>query len=362
LLDVDFIYPISESRWVSPLVIIPNKNGKWRICIDYRELNKATQKYHFPLPFIDQVLDTLAGNKLFSFLDGFKGYNKIQITPEDQDKMTFTCPWGTFAYKVLPFRLCNAPATFQRAIMIIFSDLISEGLEVYMDDFTLYGNDFDQALNNLEKVLERCITTRLCLSHEKCHMMMTEGVVLGHYIFADGIRVDPAKIEVILNLPTPHTQTEVRSFLGASRYYHKFMPNFSKNVAPLHSLIGNVEFQWSDKCDVAFVGLKKLISTVPVLRGPNWKIPFQISTDASDIAIGVVLGQEEEKKPYAIYFISKNLTPSELNYIVIEKEFLVVIHVINKFCHYPVYREPITNGRVTRWLLLLQEFDITIKY
>jgi hypothetical protein len=238
-----------------------------------------------------------------------------------------------------------------------------------MDDFTLYGNDFDQALNNLEKVLERCISTRLCLSHEKCHMMMTEGVVLWNYISADGIRVDPSKIEVILNIPTPHTQTEVRSFLSASGYYRRFMENFAKTVAPLHALTGNVEFQWSDKCDVAFARLKKLILTALVLRGPNWKIPFQISTDASDIAIGVVLGQEEDKKPYAIYFIRNNLTPAELNYIVTEKEFLAAIHAINKFRHYitgyPVIicidhsaiiylsNKPITNGRVTRWLLLL---------
>jgi hypothetical protein len=156
--------------------------------------------------------------------------------------MTFTCPWGTFAYKVLPFRLCNAPATFQRAIMSILSVLISEGLEVYMDDFTPYGDDFDQALTNLEKVLEQCIATRLCLSHGKCHMMMKKGVVLGNYISTYGIRVDLAKIEVILNLPTPHTQTKVCAFLGASGYYRRFMPNFSKNVAPLHALIGNVEF------------------------------------------------------------------------------------------------------------------------
>jgi hypothetical protein len=154
LLDVNFIYPISDSKWVSPLVVVPKKNGKWRICVDYQELNKATQKDHFPLPFIDQVLDTLAGKQFFSFLDGFSGYNQIQITPEDQDKTTFTCPWGTFAYRVLPFGLCNAPATFQRAILSIFVDLINEGLEVYMDDFTPYGDDFDQALQTLEKVLE----------------------------------------------------------------------------------------------------------------------------------------------------------------------------------------------------------------
>jgi hypothetical protein len=246
-----------------------------------------------------------------------------------------------------------------------------------MDDFTPYGNDFDQALNNLEKILEQCIVTRLCLSHEKCHMMMIKGVVLGHYIFADGIMVDLARIEVILNLTTPHTQTKVRSFLGTSGYYRRFMEKFAKTAAPLHALTGNVEFQWSDKFDVAFVGLKKLISTALVLRGTNWKLPFHISTDASYISIGTVLGQEEENKPYAIYFISKNLNPVELNYTVIEKEFLAIIHAINKFRHYitgyPVIlytdhyaiiylaNKPITNGRVTRWLLLLKEFDITIK-
>jgi len=219
LLDVNFIYPISDSKWVSPLVVVPKKNGKWRICVDYRELNKATQKDNFPLPFIDQVLDTLVGKKLFSFLDGFSGYNQIQIAPEDQDKTTFTCPWGTFAYRVLPFGLCNAPATFQRAILSIFSDLINDGLEVYMDDFTPYGDDFDPALDTLEKVLQRCIATRLCLSHEKCYMMMTEGLILGHYISAADIQVDPAKIQILLLIPTPTTQTEVRNLLRFSGYY-----------------------------------------------------------------------------------------------------------------------------------------------
>jgi hypothetical protein len=130
LLTTNFIYPIFDSQWVSPLVIVPKKNGKWRICVDYRELNKETHKDHFPLPFIDQVLDTLAGKKYFSFLDGFSGYNQIQIMPEDQDKTMFTCPWGTFSYHVLPFRLCNAPATFQRVVIGIFSDLIHDCVEI----------------------------------------------------------------------------------------------------------------------------------------------------------------------------------------------------------------------------------------
>jgi len=150
-MDVNFIYPILDSKWVSPLVIVPKENGKWRICVDYRELNKATHKYHFPLPFIVQFLDTLVGKQFFSFLDGFSSCNQIQISPEDQ---TFTFPWGKFAYGVLLFGLCNALATFQRAILSIFADLINEGLEVYMDDFTPYGDDFYQVLQTLEKVLE----------------------------------------------------------------------------------------------------------------------------------------------------------------------------------------------------------------
>ena len=182
---------------MSPLIIVLKKNDKWRVCVDYRELTKATQKDHFPLPFIDQVLDTLSGKKLFSFLDGFSGYNQIQIAPEDQDKTTFTFPWGTFAYKVLPFGLCNAPTTFQREILGIFSDLLNDCLEIFMDDFTPYGDAFETTLASLEKVLERCEQTNVALSMEKCHMMMTDGIVPEHFISVDGIKVDPAKIEVI---------------------------------------------------------------------------------------------------------------------------------------------------------------------
>eukprot|EP00253_Pinus_taeda_P004780 PITA_04780 len=166
LQSANFIYPISDSQWVSPLVIIPKKNGKWKVCVNYGELNKATQKDHFPLPFIDQVLDTLSGKKLFSFLDGFSGYTQIQIAPKDQDKTTFTCPLGTFAYRVVHFGLYNAPATFQGAILGIFSDLLNDCLEIFMDDFTPYGDAFETALVNLEKVLERCVQTNVALSTE----------------------------------------------------------------------------------------------------------------------------------------------------------------------------------------------------
>lgn len=142
LLNVNFIYPISDRKWVSPLVMVPNKNGKWRVCVDFRELNRVTLRDYFPLPFIDQVLDTLSGKQYFSFLDGYSGYNQIKMELEDQEKTTFTFPWGTIAYSVLPSSLCNAPATFQRVVLRICFDLTNDCVEIYMDDFTIYGNTF----------------------------------------------------------------------------------------------------------------------------------------------------------------------------------------------------------------------------
>jgi hypothetical protein len=332
LLNAGFIYPISENEWVSPLVIVPKKNGKCRVCVDYRALNKATQKDHFPLPFIDQVLDSLSGKKFFSFLDGFSGYNQIKIATQYQDKTTFTSPWGTFSYRYLPFGLCNALETFQGAVIGIFSDMINDSMEIFMDGFTPYGVSFEEALKNLEKLLKRCIQAHLSLSIEKCHMMMSEGVVLGHFISSQGIQVDPSKIQVIKDLHIRKTQKKVRSFLGHAGYYRRFINFFSKITSPLFVLLmKNVEFKWTNICQEAFNTLKHQLSTAPILRGLDWTLPFHISSDASDTAIGAILGQEENHLPYAIYFICKNMTPTELNYIVIEKEFLAVIYAINKF-------------------------------
>jgi len=218
LLKVNFIYPISDSQWVSPLVVVPKKSGKWRICVAYKQLSKETLKDYFPLPFIDQVLDTLAGKSSFSFLDGFIGYNQIRTTLEDQDKTTFTCPWGTHSCNVFPFGLCNSPTTFQRVVLVIFSDLVHDCVEVYMDDFSVYGNSFQHALENLEFFLKRCIEANLSLSNEKCFMMLNEGIVLGHYISSQGIIFYPSKIQIIVNF-----LKEVRIFLGYVSYYRRFI-------------------------------------------------------------------------------------------------------------------------------------------
>ncbi|GJU25175.1 reverse transcriptase domain-containing protein [Tanacetum coccineum] len=219
LLDAGMIYPISDSPWVSPVHCVPKKGGitvvaneeneliptrlvtGWRVCIDYRKLNEATRKDHFPLPFMDQMIERLAGNEFYCFLDGFSGYFQIPIDPQDQEKTTFTCPYGTFAYRRMPFGLCNAPGTFQRCMMAIFHDMIEKTMEVFMDDFLVFGDSFDSCLSNLEKMLKRCEDTNLVLNWEKCHFMCREGIVLGHKISKSGIEVDRAKVDVIAKLP-----------------------------------------------------------------------------------------------------------------------------------------------------------------
>nr|GEX38351.1 reverse transcriptase domain-containing protein [Tanacetum cinerariifolium] len=213
LLDAELIYPISDNPWVSPIHCVPKKGGMtvvtndenelvptrlvtgWRVCIDYWNLNESTRKDHFPLPFMDQMLERLAGNEYYCFLDGFSGYFQKPIDPKDQEKTTFTCPYETFAYKRMPFGLCNAPGTFQRCIMAIFHDMIEETMEVFMDDFSVFGNSFSTCLTNLEKILKRCEDTKLALNWEKSHFMVKEGIILGHRISKKGIEVDKAKID-----------------------------------------------------------------------------------------------------------------------------------------------------------------------
>ena len=162
----------------------------WRVSIDYRKLNTVIRKDHFPLPFINQMLDRLAGHPHFYFLDGYSRYNQISIAPEDQEKNTFTCPYDTFAFRRMSFGLCNAPTTFQKCMLSMFSYLAEEVMEIFMDDFTVYGSSFEHWLQNLGTVLHRCQNKNLALNWEKCHFMVTEGIVLGHRTYAARMEVD----------------------------------------------------------------------------------------------------------------------------------------------------------------------------
>ncbi|GJX90077.1 reverse transcriptase domain-containing protein [Tanacetum coccineum] len=349
----------------------------WRVCIDYRKLNEATCKDHFPLPFMDQMLERLAGNEFYCFLDGFSRYFQILIDPKDQEKTTFTCPYGTFAYRRMPFGLCNAPGTFQRCMMAIFHDMIEKTMEVFMDDFSVFGDSFSSCLANLDKMLKRCEDTKLALNWEKSHFMVKEGIVLGHKISRKGIEVDKAKVDVISKLPHPTTVKGIRSFLGHAGFYRRFIKDFSKISRPMtHLLEKNTPFIFSEDCILAFQTLKKKLTEAPILIAPNWDQPFEIMCDASDYAIGAVLGQRIEKHFRPIHYASKTMTEAESNYTTTEKEMLAVVYAFEKFRSYLIMNKSVVytdhsalkylfnkkdaKARLLRWILLLQEFDFKV--
>nr|GFB32275.1 reverse transcriptase domain-containing protein [Tanacetum cinerariifolium] len=198
----------------------------WCVCIDYRKLNEATRNDHFPLPFMDQMLERLARNEYYCFLDVFSGYFQIPIDPKDQEKTTFICPYETFAYCSMPFGLCNAPGMFQRCMMAIFHNMIEKTMEVFMDDFSVFGNSFQTCLSHLEKMLKRCEDTNLYLNWEKSYFMIKDGIVLDHKIPTEGIEVGKAKVDVIAKLPHPITVKGIRSFLGHAGFYRRFIRLF----------------------------------------------------------------------------------------------------------------------------------------
>ncbi|GJT03401.1 reverse transcriptase domain-containing protein [Tanacetum coccineum] len=290
-LDAGLIYPISDSLWVSPVHCVPKKGGitvignedneliptrlvtGWRVCIDYRKLNDVTRKDHFPLPFMDQMLERLAGNEYYYFLDGFSGYFQIPIDPQDQEKTTFTCPYGT-------------------CMMAIFHDMIEETMEVFMDDFSVFRDSFSSCLSHLDKMLKRCEDTNLVLNWEKCHFMVKECIVLRHKISKSGIKVDKAKVDVIAKLPHPTSVKGIRSFLGHAGFYRRFIQDFSKIARPMtHLLEKDTPFIFSKECIKAFNILKRELTEALVLVAPDWDLPFEIMCDASDYAVGAVLGQ-----------------------------------------------------------------------
>ncbi|KAK1664834.1 hypothetical protein QYE76_052993 [Lolium multiflorum] len=302
-------------------------------------------KDHYPLPFIDQMLERLSKNTHFCFLDGYSGFSQIAVKAKDQEKTTFTCPYGTYAYRRMPFGLCNAPATFQRCMFAIFHGFCESIVEVFMDDFSVYGNSFDNCLRNLDKVLQRCEETNLVLNWEKCHFMVNEGIVLGHKISERGIEVDRAKVEAIEKMPYPRDVKGIRSVLGHARFYRRFIKDFSKISKPLTNLLQkDVPFVFDDDCKEAFETLKKALTTAPVVEPPDWNLPFEIMCDASDFAVGAVLGQRVDKK---LNFRS---------YIVDSK---VTIHTDHAAIRYLMTKKD-AKPRLIRWVLLLQEFDLHI--
>nr|GFA50103.1 reverse transcriptase domain-containing protein [Tanacetum cinerariifolium] len=253
-------------------------------------------------------------------LDGFSGNFQIPINPPDQKKTTFTCPYGTFAYRRIPFGLCIAPGTFQRCMMVIFHDMVEKTIEVFLDDFLVFGDSFSSYLSHFDSMLQRCEDTNLVLNWENCHFMVKEGIVLGHKISKNGLEVDRAKVDVIDNLPNPTIVKGVRSFLGHAGFYRRFIQDFSKIARPMtHFLKKEISFVFSKDCVDAFKTLKKKLIEASILVVPDWNLPFELMCDASDFAIGAVLGQRKTKHFQPIHYASKTTTEAQICYTMTEK-------------------------------------------
>ncbi|GJS47150.1 reverse transcriptase domain-containing protein [Tanacetum coccineum] len=325
LLDAGLIYPISNSPWVSPVHCVPKKGGMTVVKNDENDLIPTR------------------------LVTGWR----IPIDPKDQEKTTFTCPYGTFAYRRMPFGLCNAPGTFQRCMMAIFHDMIEKTMEVFMDDFSVFEDSFSTCLSHLEKMLKRCEDTNLVLNWEKSHFMVKEGIVLGHKISKSGIEVDRAKVDVIAKLPHPTTVKGVRSFLGHAGFYRRFIQDFSKIARPMtHLLEKETPFFFSKECIESFNTLKRKLTEAPILIAPDWDLPFELMCDASDFAIGAVLGQRKNKHFQPIHYASKTMTEAQAHYTTTEKELLAVVYAFEKFRSYlnfdviiPRQKRSIKSGR-----------------
>ncbi|GJT18471.1 reverse transcriptase domain-containing protein [Tanacetum coccineum] len=363
---------LKEDEKVSPVHCVPKKGGitvienddneliptrlvtGWHVCTDYQKLNDATRKDHFPLPFMDQMLERLAGNEYYCFLDGFSGYFQIPLDPQDQEKTAFTCLYGTFAYRRMPFGLCNAPALSKGAYATIFHDMIEETMEVFMDDFSVFGDSFSSCLSYLDKMLKRCEDTNLVLNWEKCHFMVKEGIVLGHKISKSRIEVDKAKVDVIAKLPHSTSVKGIRSFLGHAGFYRRFIQDFSKIARPMtHLLEKDTPFIFSKECVESFNILKKKLTEAPILVAPDWDLPFEIMCDASDYAVGAVLGKRKTKHFQPIHYASKTMTDAQAHYTTTEKELLAVVYAFENFQPYLVLSKTIvyTDHSALKYLL-----------
>jgi hypothetical protein len=378
-LEARFIYPVDKTEWLSPIVIVPKKNGKLRVCVDYRKLNAVTKVDPFPLPFTESILEAVAGHEMYTLMDGYSGYNQIMIALEDQLKTSFITEYGAFAYRVMPFGLMCAPATFQRGMMKIFADYLDKFMKVFLDDFTVYGTK-ENHIEHLEKCLIKCRENGVSLNPEKCYFCVNSGRLLGHVVCQKGLLVDPKKVGVIKELLPPTTVRGIRSFLGQATYHRKFIWMYAEITRPLYLLLKKGEkYVWTKSCQKAFEEVKKRLTTTPILITPNWSMDFHVHCDASNIAIGAVLAQNiHGDRDSPIHYASRLLNSAEKNYSTTEREALAMIYSVGKFRHYLLanhfifyvdhqaliylVNRPVISGRIARWMLLLQEYDFEVVY
>lgn len=377
MLRDDIVEP-SSSPWSSPILMVPRKDGGYRFCIDFRRLNKVTQKDAYPIPYVSAILTRLRGARYLSSMDIKSAYWQIPMSEESKEFTAFTVPGkGLYQFKRMPFGLTNAPATWQRLIDRVLGADLEPHVFVYLDDIIVVAEDFQQHLDILQKIFERLYAAGLTLSPEKCQFCRPELRYLGYIVDSHGLRVDPDKVKAIMNIPHPSSVSDVRSFLGMASWYRKFVPNFADITTPLTELLKKSrKWFWSEECQSAFNTLKERLVSAPILTCPNFQHPFTVQTDASAFGLGAVLSQDSPEGEKVICYLSRSLSKAERNYSTTERECLAVVWALDKLrpyiegSHFTVItdhhsliwlarlKDP--SGRLCRWAVKLQQYDFTI--
>ncbi|UYV82933.1 hypothetical protein LAZ67_22001433 [Cordylochernes scorpioides] len=373
----DGIIRPSSSPWSFPVILVKKRDGKYRFCVDYRKLNDVTVKDVYPIPRIDEVLDTLQGSKYFSAIDLKSGYWQVEVEEKDKEKTAFTTAHGLYEFNVMPFGLCNAPATFERNMENMLGNLRWQICLCYLDDVIIYSSDFSTHLKRIEAVLKCFREANLKLNNKKCQFAFEELEILGHITNQHGIKPAEHNIKAIRDFPRPKKIKEVQSFLGMCSYYRKFIKGFSKIADPLTSLIKkNVPFTWTENQEKAFQTLKVALINPPILGHFDPNAITYIHTDASNIGLGATLVQKFGDKEKVISYLSRTLSKPEQNYSTTEKECLAVVWSMSKLrpylygrhfkivtdhhalCWLKNLKDP--TGRLARWALKIQEYNFEI--
>ena len=348
--------------------------------MDYRRLNADTLTDAYPLPTIQDILESLAGASVFTSLDLNSGYWQVEMDPAAKAKTAFVCAHGLFQFRVMPFGLKNAPATFQRLMETALKDLKGKKCFVYLDDIIIYSSSWQQHFSDLQAVLDKLREAGLTVNMAKSKFCRTSLKFLGHIVSSAGVHVDPEKTEAVHNYPVPTTLKALQRFLGMAGWYHRFVPNFSRLAEPLNALKRKgAKFRWSAECQDAFEKLKDHLIRPPVLAHPNFNLPFVVYTDASEVGLGAVLVQQADAGTEEVLaFASRSLSAAERNYSATELECLAVVWALERWRIYLegrlfkvvtdhnsllwVFKTTKPSTRLIRWALRLQEFTFTVEY
>ena len=369
-----------DSLWASRVVMVKKKDGSLRFCVDFRQLNAATIKDSHPLPCIDDLLDALHGARWFSTLDLKSGYWQVPIQELDKEKTVFHTSGGQlFEFNQVPFGLCNTPATFSCLMDRVLAGLQWETCLFYLDDIIVFAATWEEHLAHLHQVFERLRHVKLKLGAEKCTFAAREVSYHGHRVTEEGLLPDPLLLAAIREINPPKNATEVRSFLGLTGYYRRYVKNFAAIAGPLHALTRkDAVFHWSSECQDAFDRLKTLLTTSPITAFPDFSLPFRLYMDASTAGLGAILAQVREGKERIICCASRSLNQAEKAYPTTKLECLAIVWAVAKYRPYlmsvpfEVYKDHYALQRLKtmwtgsavlhRWSATLEEYDFPVKH